>query len=135
MNDDDRETARAIGSLEASVKHLTTTWQLQDTEANEGRRRLYDKIEELTVSVAQLASRSDFSQLEAKVTGLSGRVDGLDARVTAVEPSATEWNNHQQQKIGTKKVVAIVWGIMLAGTSVMGGIIVKLFDIFWPPKH
>lgn len=135
MNDNDRETARAIGSLEASVKHLTTTWQLQDTEANEGRRRLYDKIEELTVSVAQLASRSDFSQLEAKVTGLSGRVDGLDARVTAVEPSATEWNNHQQQKIGTKKVVAIVWGIMLAGTSVMGGIIVKLFDIFWPPKH
>ena len=135
MNDNDRETARAIGSLEASVKHLTTTWQRQDTEANEGRRRLYDKIEELTVSVAQLASRSDFSQLEAKVTGLSGRVDGLDARVTAVEPSATEWNNHQQQKIGTKKVVAIVWGIMLAGTSVMGGIIVKLFDIFWPPKH
>ena len=135
MNDNDRETARAIGSLEASVKHLTTTWQLQDTEANEGRHRLYDKIEELTVSVAQLASRSDFSQLEAKVTGLSGRVDGLDARVTAVEPSATEWNNHQQQKIGTKKVVAIVWGIMLAGTSVMGGIIVKLFDIFWPPKH
>jgi hypothetical protein len=135
LNDNDRETARAIGSLEASVKHLTTTWQLQDTEANEGRRRLYDKIEELTVSVAQLASRSDFSQLEAKVTGLSGRVDGLDARVTAVEPSATEWNNHQQQKIGTKKVVAIVWGIMLAGTSVMGGIIVKLFDIFWPPKH
>ena len=135
MNDNDRETARAIGSLEASVKHLTTTWQLQDTEANEGRRRLYDKIEELTVSVAQLASRSDFSQLEAEVTGLSGRVDGLDARVTAAEPSATEWNNHQQQKIGTKKVVAIVWGIMLAGTSVMGGIIVKLFDIFWPPKH
>ena len=123
-----------VGGLKASVDTLLKTWQQQDNQATEGRRRLYDKVDELSETVNQLATRAHVDDLENRIIGLSGRVDGLEARVVAVEPRAAEWNNHQQQKIGSNKVLAFVWAAMLAGTSLFGGVVVKLIDIFWPPK-
>ena len=46
-----------VGGLKASVDTLVKTWRSQDEEANAGRRRLYDKFEELKIAVEHLASR------------------------------------------------------------------------------
>jgi hypothetical protein len=135
LNDNERETARAIGSLEATVKHLTETWKRQDDEATEGRRRLYDKVDELKVEVSRLASHTEVDELKTRVINLAGQVEGLEARVTAIEPRAEEWNNQQQQAIGSKKVMALVWAGMLTFTGAVTAIAIKLLDVFWPPKH
>lgn len=132
LDDNDREISRAIGSLEATVKHLTKTWERQDTEATEGRRRLYEKVEELARVIGHLASRSDMDHLEGRFNELSGRVGGIEAKVSAHELQS---NNREQQLIGSKKVIAVVWSAILVITSMAGGIVVKLVEIFWPPKH
>lgn len=131
-------TARAIGSLEATVKHLTETWKQQDEAATAGRRVLHEKIDGLTSAVSQLATRAEVDALKTAVIKLAGQFDGLNDRVTAIEPTAVEWKNDQQQKIGSNKVsdkvYAIVWGAMLAGATALGGVAGRLFDLFWPPR-
>jgi hypothetical protein len=123
-----------VAGLKAALDTWMQTWEKQDQQANAGRHRVFEKVEELKVAVAQLASRIEFDQLEAKVNDLSGRVGNLETQVTELKPHADQWNDHQQQLIGSKRVIAVVWSAILVFTGMFGGIVVKLLDLFWPPK-
>jgi uncharacterized protein YlxW (UPF0749 family) len=86
-----------LGGVEAAVKHFKETWQHQDEEATEGRRRLYDKLEELIKSVASLTFR----------------VDQLTTEVGAIKPSVTDLTNVRQRDIGSKKMLVAVWSAIV----------------------
>lgn len=108
-----------ISGLESTVNHFKETWERQDEQATEGRRRLYDKFEELAATVIRMGAK----------------VEQIGTEVAALKPQVVVLDQHHQQGLGSKKVVAAVWAAIftLAGTA--GAAAIKLLELFWPPKH
>lgn len=129
------EVSRAIGALQATVANLTTMWERNDREATDGRRRLYDKVDGLQKTVNQLAGRVEFDALKDDVTTLTARVDHVTTEIAAMKPRLDSVNDTRQQDIGSKKVLALVWGAMIGLAGTFAAIALKLIDLFWPPKH
>lgn len=120
MTDGDRihEMSRAVGGLEATVKNLTDTWQRQDEEATEGRRRLHAK----------------FDTLMTTVQGLSFRVDGLTTELAHIKPAVIVSDQERHQAIGSKKTIAMIWSGIIAFIGGTAAIIVELIHQLWG-KH
>lgn len=119
LDDNERETARAIGALEASVKHLTETWKHQDDEATEGRRRLHEKLDELK------------SQQEA----LAATVAQQTRELAEIKPAIESFKSARDQQIGAQKLGKLLWGAFLAAAGGVGYVIGDWLHLFWPPKH
>src|SRR4051812_33060087 len=96
--------SRAIGSLESSVKTLTETWQQQDREATEGRRLLYDKVDELKSAQAKMASQ--FTQLTSKFA--------------EIEPAIKRFERERQRKEGANSLAKIIWAGLLTFAAGLG---------------
>ena len=95
------ELSRVIGGLQATVAHLTQMWEHNDREATEGRRALYDKIDKLTAAL---------NKVEA-------RVESLTSKLATLEPSVASLTGTHRENIGSKKMLAFVWTVILAGVS------------------
>ncbi|MET4341923.1 hypothetical protein [Bradyrhizobium sp. RT9a] len=110
---------RMLGNLAGKVGSLTETWQRQDAEATAGRRRLYEKFEEL----------------QGIVTRLTERVNAIMGDAEDMQTSIKTFDEQHNQNIGSKKATAAIWGalFMLAGSA--GAIAIKLLEWFWPPRH
>ncbi|WP_439392311.1 hypothetical protein ACRQ5Q_22200 [Bradyrhizobium sp. PMVTL-01] len=110
---------RVIGELTSKVATLMQTWEHNDREATEGRRRLYQKVEDMNARVGELA----------------GRVDSMGKEVAAMKPSVDTFDEQRQQSIGSEKTMTAMRAAFYAFLGVAGGVIVKLIELFWPPKH
>ncbi len=93
MTDSEREASRAIGSLESSVRHLTETWQRQDKEAADGRRRLHEKIEELTSQQA----------------ALTGKVGKQTEELAEIKPAIKRFEAQRQRQEGAASLFKVLW--------------------------
>jgi len=119
MPDSMHEVSRSIGSLEASVTNLTETWQRQDREATEGRRRLHEKMDGLK------------SQQEA----LASTVALQTKKLAEVEPAIKRFEAERQRQAGARSLAKLLWGGVLAFAAGLGYIAHELMVILWPPKH
>ena len=90
-----------LGALEGEVKHFRQTWEHQDEKAGTRQARLYDKFEELIRGMA----------------GLTFRVDQLAKELSELKPSVASLTGTHRENIGSKKMLAFVWTIILAGVS------------------
>lgn len=118
MTDEDNTLYRAFGRLEGRVEQLIQQWGTQDKNAAEGRKALYEKVEELRVDV----------------TGLDGRVETLTTEVSSMKPQVQASHDRHQQGIGSKKIIALVWSAIV---TVIGGstvLVVEVLRHFWAAK-
>lgn len=111
--------SRAIGSLESSVKTLTTTWAEQDREATEGRRILYGKVDELKGTQASLA---------ATVATLTGEF-------AEIKPAIQRFERERQRREGARSLMALIWTSIVAFAAGLGYVGHELLIYFWPPRH
>lgn len=109
------EINRTLGGVEAVVKSLTERIQYHQTSSEEGRRRLYEKFEELAGNV-----QSDVKALAGSVSSLSIRVDGLAARLEVIEPTITTIREERLMKKGAADHGKRQWGIILAASGFVG---------------
>lgn len=119
MPDNMHEVSRSIGSLEASVTNLTETWQRQDREATEGRRRLHEKMDGLKSQQETLAST----------------VAQQTKKLTEIEPAIKRFEAQRQRQEGARSLAKLLWGGLLAFAAGLGYIAHELLIILWPPKH
>lgn len=117
---------RLVGSLESSVRHLTQQWERNDRDASEGRGRLHTKLDEVKEELAE--TRND-------MTRLGGRLDQIASEVTTMKPQIATVTVERHEQIGSKRTLAMIATALMAAASIFGGLLVKLFDVFWPPKH
>lgn len=116
MTDNERETIRSIASLEATVKHLTETWQHQDEEASEGRRRLHDKIDGLT---------SQQGALETTVRQQT-------AELAEIKPAIKRFEQQRQRQEGAASLFKVFWMGVVAFATGLGYAGHELLQYFFP---
>lgn len=130
--EEQRIDARAFGKLEAKVENLVETWKTQDQKATDGRRDLHRKFDELKdVMMAGLGA------IKLEVGSLSHRVNEIVDDYAKIEPQFIISNNERQQRVGSKKAIAKVWGTLIGLVTVAGGAgagISELIHLLWPPK-
>lgn len=93
-----------IGGLKSTVDQISSQWARQETNASAGRAQLHTKIEGVQGSVA----------------ALSGRVDNLSEKVTAIEPSMKAFEREEFRQEGVKRLGARLWGAMLVAAGFAG---------------
>lgn len=118
MTGEMHEISRLIGSLQSSVETLTRQWGEQDRKATEGRRELYRK----------------FDEIKTEVTELAGRVGRMAEEITGMKPSVQTFEQQHQQGIGSKKTVALIWGVIVGFITAVSAGAVELIHLYWP-KH
>jgi septal ring factor EnvC (AmiA/AmiB activator) len=116
MTESERETSRAIGSLESTVTHLTETWQKQDREATEGRRRMHQKIDELT------------SQQQALATTVKQQTD----KIAEIEPAIKRFEAERQRREGANSLIKLAWGALAAFAYGLGYAGHEILQYFFP---
>jgi DNA repair exonuclease SbcCD ATPase subunit len=118
--------SHAIGSLESSVKTLTDTWQRQDREAAEGRRRLYDKVEELKAQQEELARQQQ---------DLTGKLAKQTEELAEIKPAIKRFEAQRQRAEGARSLIKLMWMGIVAFATGLGYVGHELLVYFWPPKH
>jgi ERCC4-type nuclease len=119
LTESERETSRAIGSLEATVKHLTDTWQHQDGEATEGRRRLHQKIDDLTT----------------KQTKLEETINQQTKELAEIKPAIKRFEAERMRREGANSLIKVAWGALIAFVYGLGYAGHELLQYFFPPRH
>lgn len=112
------EVSRAIGGLQASVEALRMQWADQDRKAAEGRKILHDKMDTVTRDVGDLKSQ----------------VNQLRNDVTQMQPVVRNYETVRQQAIGSRRVLAAIWGGIITVTAAMSAVAVEVFHAFFG-KH
>lgn len=113
------DVQRTIGSLEQAVKTLTEQWSKQDSEAAEGRRRLYEKVEELKGQQSRLATQ----------------VERLTEKYGEIAPAVKQFETTRQRAEGAKSLGKLLWFALIAFASGLGYACNALLQYFWPPRH
>lgn len=112
------ELNRMVGRLQSSVETLTATWQRQDSEASEGRRRLHAKIDEMK------------SQQEA----MAATVEQQTAEIAELKPAIKRFEAERLREQGARSLAKLIWGGVLAFATGLGYLAHELLIFFWPPK-
>lgn len=102
---DEASTQRALGSLEASVRHLTETWARQEANASEGRRALHTKFDEFKDRVVD------------ELSIVTSRLNGIDTTLLEVKPAVKEFKSQRDQQRGAMKFGKWLWGMTIAVVS------------------
>lgn len=114
---------RAIGKLEGEVSALRNQWGEQDRKATEGRKMLYEKVEELGT----------------KVTTVTGEVGEIKRDIADFKPIVDETRDRHQRSVGSKKTIAVVWAAFVGIVGAVTGGLIELAHYFWhgptPPTH
>jgi chromosome segregation ATPase len=116
VTESERETSRAIGSLESTVQHLTETWQRQDSDATEGRRRLHQKIDELTAQQAALAAT----------------VRQQTAELAEIKPAIKRFEQQRQRQEGAASLFKVLWLGVVAFATGLGYAAHELLQYIFP---
>jgi uncharacterized membrane protein len=116
VTESERDTIRSIASLEATVKHLTETWQIQDREATEGRRRLHDKIDELK------SQQGDLENTVKKQT----------EEISEIKPAIKRFEQQRQRQEGAASLFKVLWLGVVAFATGLGYAGHELLQYFFP---
>lgn len=119
MTDNIHEMSRAIGSLESSVKTLTTTWAEQDREASEGRRILYGKVDELKSQQGTLTSR----------------LAQLTDEFAEIKPAIRRFEIQRQRAEGASSLRKLIWTGIVTFAAGLGYVGHEFLIYLWPPRH
>lgn len=115
---DSSDIKLAIGRLQGEVAALIRQWGEQDRAATEGRRAL----------------RQEVGQLRTDVTLLAGQVGEMKEDMADTKRVEQQANNRRQQSIGSRRVIALIWSVIV---TVIGGSTVVLVEVlrhFWQGK-
>lgn len=118
MTDSVHEMSRTIGSLEATVRNLTDTWQRQEREASEGRRRLHEKV----------------GELKSQQEGLEATVKQQTEELAELKPAIKRFEAQRQRQEGARSLMKVGWAAIVAFATGLGYIGHELLVFFWPPK-
>jgi hypothetical protein len=123
------ELYRIVGGLQASVdamrgqvSDLMTQWRTQENNASQGRRQVYEKVD----------------ALGTQVTVLTTRVDGIAKTYAEVDAFRETATAERHEKIGSKKTIAVIWSVIVAGISGTTALIIEIVHQLWPsgtPPH
>jgi chromosome segregation ATPase len=119
MTESERDTIRSIASLEATVKHMTETWQAQEREATEGRRRLHEKIDEL----------------KSQQAALTTKVEQQTKKLAEVEPAIKRFEAERQRQEGVASLFKVLWVGLVAFATGLGYVGHVLLQYIFPPRH
>lgn len=119
MTESERDTIKSISALETTVRHLTDTWQHQDEEATEGRRRLHDKIDELKSSQEAMAAT----------------VRQQTAELAEIKPAIKRFEEQRQRQEGAASTFKLLWMGVVAFATGLGYAGHELLQYFFPPRH
>lgn len=120
------DTSRAIGNLEGAlraqgedIRKLTTAIEQRDTQAGEGRRRLYNSFESFKDSVSKRLTLLEL-QSEQHTNSLS-----------LITPTVQEWQEMKAQTAGAAKlgrVIYVVLSAIAAGLAATAWHLIELFN-------
>lgn len=119
MADSIHEISRLIGSLESEVRTLRQTWQHQDREASEGRKRLHDKVDDLKMQQGVLANK----------------VEQQTKELAEVKPAIKRFETERQRREGANSLLKLLWVGVVAFATGLGYLGHELLVYLWPPKH
>lgn len=100
---------RAFGNLEGTVAAMATQWRRQEESAAEGRRRLYEKFEEVLGRVNTLSN--NINNVQQDVAELKNDLE------TKVMPSIDAYNIKQAERRGAHNMGKLLWVGLLALVS------------------
>jgi hypothetical protein len=140
----DQEVLRLVdkvGGLTSEVKNLRETWGRQDQEANNGRRRLHEKFDELKDQIVDTFAKFQID-VNRRLFELEGRVDKIKDELTAIKPTFAALSEEHHQGIGSKRERGKIWGTLM-GLVTLGGTVGAAITelVHWvshaptPPPH
>lgn len=106
---------RTLGGVEAAIKSLQEGVTYHQNRSEEGRRRLYEKFEQLADSL-----NGDMRVVAGTLSALNNRVDGLAARLETVEPVIMEIKAERLRHEGAAAYTKRQWGWMATGAALIG---------------
>jgi outer membrane murein-binding lipoprotein Lpp len=120
---------RLIGGLVSSVDHLTTSQKEHQDSSEVGRRRLYEKFEELS---SQL--NSETRVISGTISGLATRVDSLSSRVDAIEPVMKAVREEGFRREGRKDRTSQLW-LWCSTAAGLAGYFIHEASTFFKTPH
>lgn len=93
---------RSIGRLEGKLDALIETVKLQGERSDQGRARMYERLE----------------QMADEQVRLDNRVSEIGTKVKAIEPFATEFSAWKQRGLAAVFMLSLVW--LLLGSAIVG---------------
>lgn len=119
MTESERDTIKSISAMETTVRHLTETWQRQETEATEGRRRLHAKIDDLK------SSQED----------LENTVRQQTSEISEIKPAIKRFEEQRQRQEGAASMFKVLWMGVVAFATGLGYAGHELLQYFFPRGH
>src|ERR1700678_3549247 len=88
-----------LGNLRATIDNLTTNWERQDRAATEGRRRLYESVDNFKTEI-----RESFDSVKSEVRDRMGKVEHTVTQVATdvaeMKPAVQDWKPIKDQAKG-----------------------------------
>lgn len=111
------DVQRSLGAVEAVLKSLQDGVKYHQERSEEGRRRLYEKFEQLGDEVNR-----EMRVVAGTLSAINNRVDGLTARLDFVEPVIMEIKSERLRKEGAVARTKNQWVWITSGAAFVGWI-------------
>lgn len=115
MNGDDSgKTLAAIQSLEKTVTLLINTWAEQDRNATDGRRDLYEKVNEMREDLVRISERIlPIADLRSEIKVMNDKIGPVISEVQRLTPIVNKLDKSYVQGSGVAglgKIIVAVFG-------------------------
>lgn len=113
MNGDDSgKTLAAIQSLEKTVTLLINTWAEQDRNATDGRKDLYEKVNEMREDLVRISERIlPIADLRSEIKVMNDKIGPAISEVQRLTPIVNKLDKSYVQGSGVAGLGKIVVGV------------------------
>lgn len=109
------EINRTLGSLTHAIQTLEIGTRSHHEASEEGRRRLYEKVETLSNNV-----NSEVRIIVGTMSAITSRLDHVDKRLTAIEPTVELFERDQILREGAAGRGQKAWSWIAWGGAIVG---------------
>lgn len=102
-----------IGGLKKSVEILTSTWQMQESAATDGRRALHAKLDDV----------------RNEVTKLTGRVDQMGKDISEIQPAIEAFKSARERQLGAQWMGKLIWVAFIGLAGAFGAAVAELLHL------
>jgi chromosome segregation ATPase len=107
------QVSAELGGLKAAVQLMTSTWQLQETAATDGRRQIHKKLDDV----------------RNEVTKLTSRVDQMGKDIAEIQPAIDTFKSARERQLGAQFMGKLIWLAFIGIAGVIGAAVGELLHL------
>ncbi len=107
------QVSSELGGLKKAVEFLTSTWQMQEKAATDGRRAVHDKLDDVRLEMTKLTSR----------------VDQMGHDIAEIQPAIETFKTARERQQGAQGLGKLIWMAFIGIAGAIGAATAELLHM------